>query len=114
QHLRSFGRQRLQMYARALVAAVLGPHDRKNAELGQIRLAAEKLHDAAVFVRFQSVTFEHLRVDHRRSPERLTLRSAAAPAAWSARFSADRNMPTIDSKMARPSTPPTSASHARS
>ena len=42
QHLRPFGRQRLQMHARALVAAVLGPHHREDAELGQVRLAAEE------------------------------------------------------------------------
>ena len=42
QHLRPFGRQRSQVDARALVAAVLGPHHREDAELGQVRLATEE------------------------------------------------------------------------
>ena len=40
QHARALGRQRLQVHARALVAAVLGPHHREDAELGERRLAA--------------------------------------------------------------------------
>ena len=36
------GRQRLQVHARALVAAVLGPHHREDAELGEVRLAAHE------------------------------------------------------------------------
>ena len=35
QHARPVGRQLLQVNARALVGAVLGPHHRKDAELGQ-------------------------------------------------------------------------------
>src|SRR5437667_3288 len=46
QHLRALGRQRLQVHARALIAAVLGPHHGEDAELGQVRLAAEKADDA--------------------------------------------------------------------
>ena len=42
QHLRTLGRQLLQMHARALVAAVLAPHHREDAELGEVRLAAEE------------------------------------------------------------------------
>ena len=61
QHLRPLGRQRLQVHARALVAAVLRPHHGKDAELGQVRLAAEELHDAIVFVALQPVPFEKLR-----------------------------------------------------
>ena len=57
-HARAFGRQRLQMHARALVAAVLRPHDREQAELGQIRLAADELDDARVFVGRDAVALE--------------------------------------------------------
>ena len=39
---RARGRQLLQVDARALVAAVLGPHHREDPELGQGRLAAER------------------------------------------------------------------------
>ena len=50
QHARSGRRQRLQVHAGALVAAVLGPHHREDAELGEVRLTAEQLDDACVFV----------------------------------------------------------------
>ena len=50
QHARPVGRQRLQVHARALVAAVLGPHHREDAELGQVRLAAQERDDAVVLV----------------------------------------------------------------
>ena len=60
QHLRPFGRQRLQVHARALVAAVLRPHHRENAELGEVRLAAHEPDDALVLVRLQPVAFENL------------------------------------------------------
>ena len=43
------------MDPRALVAAVLGPHHREDAELGQRRLAAERADDALVFVRREAV-----------------------------------------------------------
>ena len=73
QHLRPVGRQRLQMHARALVAAVLRPHHREDAELGQVRLAAQKRDDALVFVRLQAVPFERwlIDVDHAASPPAL-------------------------------------------
>ena len=54
QHLRPFGRQRFQVHARALVAAVLGPHHREDPELGQVRLTTEKPHDPLVLLRLQS------------------------------------------------------------
>src|SRR5216117_4026434 len=79
------------MDAGALVAAVLRPHHREDAELGDVRLAAEELDNPRVLVRLQPVTFEHLRIDHR---------TAIAL--------------TIDSKIMRPSSPPSSASQARS
>ena len=53
------GRQRLQMHARALVAAVLRPHHREQPELQQVRLAAEQLLDALVLVRLDAVPFEN-------------------------------------------------------
>ena len=68
QHLRAARRQRLQMDARALVAAVFGPHDREDAELGQVRLAAQKLDDAVVLVGFETVTLENVGIDHRATP----------------------------------------------
>ena len=58
QHLRPLGRQRLQMDARALVAAVLGPHHREDAELGQVRLAAHERDDALVLVGLEPVAFD--------------------------------------------------------
>src|SRR5262249_53217631 len=91
EHLRPFGRQRAQVHARALVAAVLRPHHREDPELGEVRLAAQALHDAAVLVRRQAMPVENVALDHR---------TAIAP--------------TTDSKIMRPSTPPTSGSHARS
>ena len=51
-------RQRLQVDARALVAAVLGPHHREHPELGQVRLAAEQRDDAVVLVGLEAVAVE--------------------------------------------------------
>ena len=53
--LRPGCRQLLQPVARRLIGAVLGPHDRENAEFRQGRLPAHNLQQALVFVRFQSV-----------------------------------------------------------
>ena len=58
QHARPFGRQRLQVDAGALVAAVLGPHHREDPELRQVRLAAEQRDDARVLVGLEAVTVE--------------------------------------------------------
>jgi hypothetical protein len=63
QHPAPGRRQRLEMHARALVAAVLRPHDREDPELGQRRLAPEHLDDAGVFVVGNAVTFEKLLID---------------------------------------------------
>ena len=41
----------LRWTLRALVAAVLGPHGREDAELGQVRLAADEADDELVFLR---------------------------------------------------------------
>ena len=58
QHAAARGGQRLQVHARALVAAVLGPHHREDAELGEVGLAAHQLADAVVLVGGDAVTFE--------------------------------------------------------
>ena len=42
QHTRTLGRQLPEVDARALVAAVLGPHHREDAELGDGRLTTER------------------------------------------------------------------------
>jgi hypothetical protein len=52
--------QRLQVHARALVAAVLGPHHREQPELEQVGLAAHQLQDALVLIRLDAVALEHL------------------------------------------------------
>ena len=49
-HPGSFGRQRLQPYLRALVGAMLGPHCREHAKLGDVRLAPHDLQDQRIFV----------------------------------------------------------------
>ena len=51
------------MDARALVAAVLRPHHREDAELGQGRLAAQASNDAVVLVGLEAVTLEDSGVD---------------------------------------------------
>ena len=58
QHARPFGRQRLQVDARALVAAVLGPHHGEDPELRQVRLASEQRDDARVLVGLEAVSIE--------------------------------------------------------
>ena len=54
-HPRRLGRQRAQMHLGGLVRAVLVPHGREDAELGQARLAPDQLEDALVFVRLEAV-----------------------------------------------------------
>src|SRR6185436_16827529 len=98
QHLRSTGRQRLQMDARALVAAVLRPHHGENAELGQVRLAAETRDNAIELLRAQTMLRDQRGIRHRAT-------SCIAP---------DFSACTTDSKMARPSALPSIDSQARS
>src|SRR5262245_35212106 len=57
---RALGRQRAQMDFRGLVRAVLVPHGRENAELGERRLAADELQDPVVFVRLEAVLGDKL------------------------------------------------------
>jgi hypothetical protein len=59
-----FGRQLLEMDAGTLVSAVLRPHDRKDAELGQVRLPADHADDEPVFVSGEAVLVEDLLVNH--------------------------------------------------
>ena len=54
-HVRRAGRQRAQMDLRGLVRAVLVPHRRENAELGDRRLAADQLQNALVFLGLEAV-----------------------------------------------------------
>ena len=54
-HPRRLGRQGLQPLLRRLVRAVLGPHDREDAQLGQVRLAAHDLEDQLVLVGLDAV-----------------------------------------------------------
>ena len=54
-HMRALGRQRAQMDLGGFVRAVLVPHRRKDAELGQARLAADQVEHALVFVRLEAV-----------------------------------------------------------
>src|SRR4051812_38887196 len=91
QHAFAGGRQRLQVHARALVAAVLRPHDGENTELSQSRLAAEHLDDLLVFLAGQAVALENV---------------------WSNGHRADVNTPWVtalrtDSNSTRPSALPT-------
>ena len=55
------GRELLEVDLGALVAAVLGPHGREDAELGQVGLAADEADDEVVFVRGDVVLGEDCR-----------------------------------------------------
>ena len=102
QHARPVGRQRLQVHARALVAAVLGPHHREDAELGEVRLAAEERDDALVLVGREAVAFEdvasigHRSMRHRRLDGRPSSATACRVASAA----------TTDSKITSPSALP--------
>ena len=54
-HPGRLGRQIAQMHLRGLVRAVLVPHRREDAELGEARLAADQLEDALILVRLEAV-----------------------------------------------------------
>ncbi len=60
---RSLGRQGAQPLLRGLVGAVLVPHRRENAELGECRLAADQIEDALVFIGLQAVRGNEFRGD---------------------------------------------------
>ncbi len=65
QHARTLGRQRAQVDARTLVAAMLGPHHREQPELRQVGLAPDELDNARVLVAGQAMALENGLVDHR-------------------------------------------------
>ena len=64
-HPRRIGRQRAQMDFRGFVRAVLVPHRREDAELGEGRRAADQLEDARVFVGLEAVLGNQLGGDRR-------------------------------------------------
>src|SRR5260370_26100586 len=53
--------QAFQMYARRLVRAVLAPHHAEDTELGERRLAAERVLDALVLIRRNAVIGDDFR-----------------------------------------------------
>jgi hypothetical protein len=55
QHALASGGEFLQLQPRILVAAVLAPHHREDAELSEIRLALEDTFDALVLLRREAV-----------------------------------------------------------
>ena len=60
----ALGRQLLEVDARALVAAVFGPHDREDAQLGQVGLLADEFDDEPVLVLGEAVLIEKGLIDH--------------------------------------------------
>src|SRR5579884_3878020 len=66
------------MQPRALVRAVLAPHDAEDAEFGIARLAAEDRDDLVVFLRRELVLSDEIRRDGRRAHAR----TAAAIIDW--------------------------------
>ena len=62
-HPRRLGRERAQMDFRGFIRAVLVPHRRENAELGECRHAADELEDARVFVGLERVLGDKYRRD---------------------------------------------------
>src|SRR4029077_3562422 len=64
-HPGRLGRQRAQMNFRGFVRAVLVPHRREYAELGEARLAPDELLEARVFVRLEAVLGDQFRRDGR-------------------------------------------------
>jgi hypothetical protein len=85
---------------------VLRPHDGEHSKLGGVRLAPEELDDAIVFGVADA--------GRRDLPARLPAGLSRAPAPRLTSAPTVFIAPTLDSKISRPSTPPTSGSHARS
>ena len=96
QHARAGGRKRCQVNARAFIAAVLRPHHREDAELGQRRLAPEGFDDSLIFVSGETVLGDEFAGHGQRSQS-----------SFETAF-------TADSKSTRPSALPTASSQARS
>ena len=68
EHVLAGGRQLLQMDPGALVAAVFGPHDREDAQFGEVGFLADELDDELVFFPGQVVLFEYVFIDHDGQP----------------------------------------------
>ena len=66
-HPGGLGRELAEVDLRGFVGAVLAPHHREDAELDQVRRAAEDLQDALVLVGLEPVLGDDLRRDRRRS-----------------------------------------------
>jgi hypothetical protein len=64
-HPGRLGGQRAQMDFRGFIRAVLVPHRRENAELGEARLAADQLEDALVLIRLEAVLADEFRSNWR-------------------------------------------------
>ena len=60
-HLRALGRQLAEPHARGFVGAVLAPHHRENAELGQRGCAAQNAEQPLIFVGREPVLGDHIR-----------------------------------------------------
>src|SRR5205814_3328544 len=95
-------RQFLQVDARALIGAVLAPHNAENAQFRERRLAPEQPQNLVVFRSSELMSLDHIRRDlgHEFDVARTgTLTGVAV---------------TSEARMTRPSVPPMSASAARS
>ena len=62
-HPRRIGRQSAQMHFRGFVRAMLVPHRREDAELGQRRFAPDQVEDALILVGLEAVFGDELRSD---------------------------------------------------
>ena len=65
ENIRPGRRKFFQLAPRVFVGAMLAPHDRENAQLGEVWLAAEDFFDALEFVRRQTMFRDQLRSDFR-------------------------------------------------
>ena len=59
-HPRGFGGQLLEVEAARLVAAMLGPHDREDAQFGQVWLAPQRMQHARVFFGVEAVRLDDM------------------------------------------------------
>ncbi|VXC43279.1 hypothetical protein SPHINGO8AM_130159 [Sphingomonas sp. 8AM] len=78
----ALGRQLLQMDAARLVAAMLGPHHREDAEFNQIGLAAERVEDTVIFLGGQAVVGDDLGRDDGHARAHSGTGAAMPDAAW--------------------------------
>src|SRR3546814_3243830 len=73
-HPGGLGRQLAEVDARGLVGAMLRPHDRKDAEFGEVRLAPQAAEDHLIFIGREAVLGNDLGRDgdvgHARPPSR--------------------------------------------